>query len=52
MPSATISARTRPIIPLGFEKQQIITHRGVIKGVDANAGNPLYGFQNWEIDLS
>ena len=40
------------IIPLGFEKQQIITHRGVIKGVDANAGNPLYGFQNWEIDLS
>ena len=40
------------IIPLGFEKQQIITHRGVIKGVDANAGNPLYGFPNWEIDLS
>ncbi|MBR0039944.1 MAG: ABC transporter substrate-binding protein [Oscillospiraceae bacterium] len=40
------------IIPLGFEKQQIITHRGVIKGVDANAGNPLYNFQNWEIDLS
>ena len=40
------------IIPLGFEKQQIITHRGVIKGVDANAGNPLYNFANWEIDLS
>ncbi len=40
------------IIPLGFEKQQIITHRGVIKGVDANAGNPLYGFADWEIDLS
>jgi ABC-type transport system substrate-binding protein len=40
------------IIPLGFEKQQIITHRGVIKGVDANAGNPLYDFRNWEIDLS
>ncbi|MBR0207437.1 MAG: ABC transporter substrate-binding protein [Oscillospiraceae bacterium] len=40
------------IIPLGFEKQQIITHRGVVKGVDANAGNPLYNFANWEIDLS
>ena len=40
------------IIPLGFEKQQIITHRGVVKGVDANAGNPLYDFANWEIDLS
>ncbi len=40
------------LIPLAFEKQQIITHRGVVKGVDANAGNPLYGFENWEIDLS
>ena len=40
------------IITLGFEKQQIITHRGVVKGVDANAGNPLYNFPNWEIDLS
>ena len=40
------------IIPLGFETQQIITHRGVIKGIDANAGNPLYNFPNWEIDLS
>ena len=40
------------IIPLGFEKQQIITHRGVVKGVDANAGNPLYNFAKWEIDLT
>ncbi len=40
------------IIPLGFEKQQIITHRGVIKGVNANAGNPFYDFANWEIDLT
>ena len=40
------------IIPLGFEKQQLITHRGVIKGVEPNAGNPLFDFQNWEIDLS
>ena len=40
------------IIPLGFEKQQLITHRGVIKGVNPNAGNPLFDFQNWEIDLT
>lgn len=40
------------IIPLAFEKQQIITHRGVIKGVNANAGNPMYGFKDWIIDLS
>ena len=40
-----------PIVVIGFEKQQIITHRGCVKGVDANAGNPLYNFQNWEITL-
>lgn len=40
-----------PIITIGFEKQQVITHRGCVKGVDANAGNPLYNFQNWEIIL-
>ena len=39
------------IITIGFERQQIITHRGVCKGIDANAGNPLYNFANWTIDL-
>lgn len=37
------------IIPLCFEKQQLITHRGAIKGVNPNAGNPLYDFVNWTI---
>lgn len=36
------------LIPIGFEKQQIICHRGVVKGIDANYGNPLYNFVNWE----
>lgn len=39
------------LITIGFEKQQIISHRGVIKGIDANIGNPLYGFENWKIIL-
>ena len=39
------------LITIGFERQQIITHRGVCKGIDANAGNPLYNFANWTIDL-
>ena len=39
------------LITIGFEKQQIITHRGVCKGIDANFGNPLFNFQNWEIYL-
>ena len=39
------------IIVIGFEKQQLIAHRGVTKGLDPNAGNPLYGFTTCEIDL-
>ena len=43
---------TGSLITVGFEKQEIFTHRGVVKGVDPNAGNPMFGFANWEIDLS
>ena len=47
-----LTGSTGSLITIGFERQQIITHRGVIRGIDANAGNPLYNFQNWVIDLS
>jgi len=40
---------TGALISIGFESQQLIVHRGVIKGLDANIGNPMYGFENWEI---
>ena len=46
-----ISLSTGSLISIGFEKHQIISHRGVVKGIDANAGNPLYNFENWEINL-
>ena len=36
------------LITIGFEKQQIILHRGIIKGVDPNFGNPMFNFVNWE----
>ena len=39
------------LISIGFESQQLIVHRGVIRGLDPNLGNPLYNFQNWEIML-
>ena len=45
---AEFVAQNAMLIPIGFEKQQIICHRGVVKGVDANYGNPLYNFVNWE----
>ena len=37
------------LIVIGFEKQQIITRRGVCKGINPNYGNPLYGFSTWQI---
>ena len=40
---------TGTLISIGFESQQLIVHRGVIKGLDPNIGNPLYNFENWEI---
>ncbi len=39
------------LVTIGFEKQQIITHRGVVKGLEPNMGNPLYNFANWTINL-
>ena len=39
------------LITIGFEKQQLITHRGIVRGVDANIGNPLYNFENWQLYL-
>lgn len=40
------------IVPLCFEKHQMITHRGVIEGIKANENNPLYNFANWKIEFS
>lgn len=37
------------IVPLCFEKHQMITHRGVIEGIKANENNPLRNVQNWTI---
>ena len=40
------------LITIGFEKQEIVTHSGVIKGIDSNMGNPLYGFADWTMYLT
>ena len=44
-----ITGTSGALIAIGFEKQQIITRRGVCKGIDPNFGDPLYNFANWEI---
>ena len=46
-----LTGQSGSLITIGFEKQQIITRRGVCKGVEPNAGNPLYNFINWTVDL-
>lgn len=47
-----INGTTGSLITIGFEKQQIISHRGVIKGLDPNAGNPLFNVENWVVTLT
>ena len=46
-----LTRQTGDLVSIGFEKQQLITHRGVVKGVAPNFGNPLYDFQNWTVNL-
>lgn len=46
---ANYVAQNAHIIPIGFEKQELITRRSVMKGVNPNMGNPLYDFLNWTI---
>lgn len=39
------------IIPLVFERHQLISHRGVVEGAKANENNPLYKIENWTIEI-
>lgn len=37
------------IIPIIFEKHQMITHEGVVSNITVNQENPLFCFQEWKI---
>ena len=39
------------MIPLCYEKHQMITHRGVINGISITENNPLYNVQNWTVSF-
>jgi len=39
-----------PIVPLCFEKQQVITHRGVISGMKPTKDDVFFGIEDWEIN--
>lgn len=40
------------MVSLAFERQQVITHRMAIRGVNPNEGNPMYDFVNWKIQFA
>ena len=40
------------IVPICYEKHQMITHRGLIDGIKVNENNPLCNFQNWKISFA
>lgn len=39
------------IVPLVFERHQLISHRGVVEGARANENNPLCGIENWTVKI-
>lgn len=41
---------TAPIIPICFEKRQILTHRGVVTGISATQYNVFNDIGNWTIN--
>jgi len=44
-------AEHNPIVPICFEKQQVLTHRDVVSGIEATQYNVFYNLQNWEIRM-
>lgn len=44
-------ANQAPIVPICFERRAIMTHRGVVSGIDASQYNVFRDIQNWTIEL-
>ncbi len=45
-------ANQAPIVPICFERRAVMTHRGVVDGVDASQYNVFRNMQNWTIELN
>lgn len=41
-----------PFVPICFERQQVITHRGVVSGLRPTRDNIFFDLENWEINLT
>lgn len=42
---------TAPIVPICFEKTEVLSHRGVISGTSITQYNVFHSFEDWIIDL-
>jgi peptide/nickel transport system substrate-binding protein len=40
---------TAPIVPVCFERQQVITHRGTVTGMEPTKYNIFHGIEKWQI---
>ena len=45
-------AENAPIVPICFEKQQVLTHREVVSGIEATQYNVFYDLKNWTINTT
>lgn len=45
-------ATNAPIIPVCFERHEVITHRNVITGIEVTANNIFYNISDWTIKFS
>ena len=44
-------ATNAPIVPICFERQQVITHRNAITGLNPTSSNVFFGISDWEINF-
>ena len=42
---------TTVFLPVCYEKKQVLTHIGIVKGLNPNQFNALYGVANWKVNL-
>ena len=45
-------ATNSPIIPVCFERQEVITHRNVVTGIEVTSSNIFYNIADWTITFS
>ena len=45
-------AESAAIVPICFERREVLTHRGVVTGVNATQYDVFHNFTEWTIDLT